>query len=96
MSQVLEKHQLPPDIVLQVTDMTREAIDKALRQLTANGGGKPQQAQGYQFPARTPAELRGKAATQTLVPDSQKVETGEAEPQQVIYPDKELPSGWSF
>ena len=92
---VLVNHQLPRDIVLQVTDMARESIDRAIRQLTANGGGKPQQAQGYQFAARTGDELRGAAPTPKMVPESQKVETGEPEPRQIFVP-KEKAGGWAF
>ena len=56
--QVLVNYALPPDICLQVSDMARESIDTAIRQLTANGGGTPREALGYSHPARTAAELR--------------------------------------
>lgn len=100
MSQVLTNHKLPEDIVLQVTDMTRESIDKAIRQLTANGGGKPQQNTGYQFAARTGQELRGAAPTKTLVPAAQPIETGEPVVEaptlaQIVVP-KETKDGWAF
>jgi hypothetical protein len=101
-AETLKRFRLPDDIVLQVTDMTRVAIDNALRQLTANGGATPHQAQGYQFPPRSAEELRGQKATEQLVPENQPVELGDPEPdrgpgtpQQIVVP-KEGRGGWAF
>lgn len=73
---VLDKFQTPPDIALQVSDMVREAVDRALRQLTANGGGDVQQPQGYTHPARTAEEVRATVADESMgVPSTQRAET---------------------
>lgn len=56
--------------------MVREAVDTALTQLTANGGGTPQQAAGYSHPARTAEEIKATVADRgTAVPPSQQAVT---------------------
>ncbi len=75
MKQVLVNFALPPDICLQVSDMVREAVDTAITQLTANGGGQPPRPEGYTHAARTAAELRESVGSETQVPAGQKANT---------------------
>ena len=60
---------------MQVSEMVEEAVDRAVRQLTANGGGAPQEATGYMHAARTAEEIRATIASDTAVPRSQKAVT---------------------
>ncbi|MEE8518704.1 MAG: hypothetical protein V3S98_06230 [Dehalococcoidia bacterium] len=60
---------------MQIAEMVRESVDKAVTQLTANGGGTPQEATGYLHAARTAAEIKLVAASDTAVPRGQKAVT---------------------
>lgn len=60
---------------MQVSEMVREAVDRAVRQLTANGGGTPQEATTYQHAARTAEEIKATVASGTVVPRNQAAVT---------------------
>ncbi len=72
---VLKKFLTPPDINLQVTDMVRVAVDNALKQLKANGGGAVAAPRGYQHPARTADEVRASVSDEGQVPARQEAVT---------------------
>lgn len=107
---VLRKFQTSPDLTLQVSDMVRVAVDRALKQLRANGGGDVTHPQGYQHPARTAAELRSTVSDDGQVPVRQEAVTDgmaddlaeivnavePAAPAQDIVIPKKGPDGWAF
>ena len=95
---------------MQITDMVGEAVDRALRQLTANGGGTPQPAAGYQHAARTKEELLASpVADQTTVPRDQELVTDamdpeflaeiqkdQKEPGEILLPKEDGNGSWAF
>lgn len=95
---------------MQVAEMVRESVDRAVTQLTANGGGTPQEPTGYTHAARTADEIKATIASSTRVPRDQKAVTDgmdddlaeivnrvevHGEPQKLVIP-KETPRGWAF
>lgn len=66
MRQILKDAGHHLDLQHQIGDMVAEAVDRALKLLNASGGQRPERPSGYQFPARTPEEIRDTPAAKEV------------------------------